>query len=171
MKVLNLLLLAKECVENEEGEVITMSDGQMMKCKNSHYLQLHSLIGPDSYRENILIRTIISGNIDDVIAALVPGEKKDKIVAMDEKVTQKFNSLVRELFSLGAEYYNFHNEDRKSFALMYSPKGTNPNELFSTYMKNCREPLTEKVAEDAIKVYIETRCNSLGKAKEFVEGL
>ena len=168
MKVLDLLLLAKEYVENEEGEVITWEDSQMGKCKNSHYLQLHGLIGPDAFRENLLIQSIISGNIDDVIAALVPGTKKDKIIEMDEKVVHKYNELVKDFLVLRESYFTEYKEVRKDFAIAQSKAP-----MFGSVMKslNVKADDIEKYAEQATKDYIERMTNSLGKAKEWVKGL
>jgi len=164
---LDYLLHQKETSQEDiEGWVVTFEDGQMAKIKTNKYLSLHGLVGPDAFRENLLVSTIISGNIDDVISALVPGVKKDRIIELEEKVSSEYNSLVRDLFSLESEYYNFHNEDRKSFAIKWRS-----HKLFGAYMKNCREPLTEKVAEKAVSDYISKCTNSLGKAKEWVEGL
>jgi len=170
MKILDLLLLAREYVENEEGEVITFSDSQMAKIKDLHYLQLHSLIGPDSYRENILICTIISGNIDDVIAALVPGEKKNKIVTMDEKVTKEFNNLVTNFISLRSEYFFTYNENRKDFALALRNKPMFGSVMKSLYFGELPENI-EKIAEESAKEYILKQTNFLGKAKDWIEGL
>ncbi len=166
MKILDLLILAKEYVENEEGEVISWSDGQMAKIKNLHYLELHSLIGPDSFRENILIQTIISGNIDDVISALVPGTKKDKIVQMDKIVTDYFNHLVVKFKALRDSYYNEYKENRKDFAI-----NNKKNVLFGSVMKSLHAKIsdTEKIAEEAVKEYILRETNSLSKAKQFVD--
>jgi hypothetical protein len=166
MTVLDLILLGKEFVENQEGEVITFEDSQMAKCKVNWYLSLHGLIGPDAFKENLLVKTILNGDIDDVIAALVPGEKKDKIIEMDKKVTDEFNAMVREMFSLEAEYFHFHNENRKEFALKWRT-----HRLFGSVIKNINEPLTESKAENLVKDYILRVTNSLGKAKEWVGSL
>ena len=83
---LNKLLKMKETEENIEGWIVTFEDGQLAKIKTTWYLQLHGLIGPDAFRENLLVETILNENIDDVISNLVPGVKKDKIIKLTENV-------------------------------------------------------------------------------------
>jgi RNA ligase len=51
---LDELLKLKEVSQDDiEGLVITFDDGQMAKIKINKYLQLHGLIGPDAFRENL----------------------------------------------------------------------------------------------------------------------
>jgi len=168
MTVLDLILLSREYVENEEGEVISWSDGQMAKCKNLHYLALHSLIGPDSFRENLLIRTILRGEIDDVLGNLVPGPKKNKIIEIENIVNKMFNHLVVEFKMLRGAYFNKYNENRKEFAL-----ANQKHPLFGSVMRNLHGKMSEveKIAEKAVTEYIEKQTNSLGKAKEFLKDL
>ena len=169
MMNLDDLLTRKEIDQSDiEGWVVTFEDGQMAKIKTDKYLSLHGLIGPDAFRENLLIKTILDGNIDDVISALVPGEKKDKIVTLTEKVEHKFNHLVVEFKKLRGSYYNEFYENRKDFALKHSK-----NPLFSYVMKSLNTPFrdVEKTAEESVKTYIEKKCNSLSNAKEWVEEL
>ena len=163
-----LLKLKETNQENIEGWIVTFEDGQMAKIKTDHYLQLHGLIGPDAFRENLLVKTILDGNIDDVISALVPGEKKDKIVTMNEKVSHKFNELVQEFIDLRGEYYNKYQENRKEFAL-----ANNKNPLFGSVMKTLNTSFrdVEKTAEGAVTEFILKQCRTLGSAKEFVEGI
>ena len=168
MSVLDFILLSRDYIENQEGEVISFEDGQMAKVKNTQYLQLHGLIGPDAFRENLLIKTILDGNIDDVLGALVPGPKKDKILAIEKAVNEKFNHLVVEFKILRGAYFNIFNENRKEFAL-----ANKKHLLFGTVMKNLNGKFSEveTIAEKAVTEYITKQTNSLGKAKEFVEGL
>jgi len=160
-----LLELKETNQENIEGWVVTFEDGQMAKIKTVHYLSLHGLIGPDAFRENLLVKTILDGNIDDVISALVPGEKKDKIVLMNEKVSHKFNDLVVEFIRLRGEYFNKYQENRKEFALKYKK-----HPLFSSVMKTLNTSMrdVEKTAEGAVTEFILRQCKSLGEAKDFL---
>ena len=162
------LLEKKETDEGYEGFVVTFEDSQMAKIKLDWYLSLHGLIGPDAFRENLLVKTILDGNIDDVISALAPGGKKDKIIEMQEKVTHKFNHLVLEFKSLRGSYYNEFSENRKEFAIKNSK-----HPLFGYVMKSIGGSFrdVESIAEEQIKLYILNKTNSLGKAKEWVNDL
>lgn len=148
-----------------EGWVVTFEDGQMAKIKTDKYLQLHGLIGPDAFRENLLVQTILDGNIDDVISALVPGAKKDKLIALAAKVEHQFNTLVQEFFTLSHMYVNDYASDRKEFAIAYKAR-----RMFSGFMKAIHTT-SESNAERAARDYILKQCKSLGSAKQYLEGL
>jgi len=161
------LMKMKVAVQDDlEGWVITFEDGQKAKVKTDRYLQLHGLIGPDAFRENLLVKTILDGNIDDVLGSLDPGPKKDKILEIEKIVNNKFNHLVIEFKKLRGEYYNKFNENRKEFAL-----DNRKHPLFSVVMKNLHGKMSEveKIAEDAISEYIRKQTNTLNSAKEWLE--
>lgn len=171
LSMMNLedLLARKEIDESDiEGWILTFEDGQMAKIKTNKYMQMHGLIGPDAFRENLLIQTILDGNIDDVVSMLVPGEKKDKIIAMEEAVTHKFNHLVVEFKELRRKYFQDFGEVRKDFAIKHSK-----DECFSGVMKTLNESFrdVEKAAEDQVKIMILQRTNALGKAKDWIKAL
>jgi T4 RnlA family RNA ligase len=168
------LLARKEIDESDiEGWIITFEDGQMAKIKTNKYLQLHGLIGPDAFRENLLVQTILDDNIDDVISQLAEGPKKESVISLSEKVQHDFNHQVIEYKKLRGEYFNVFEEDRKKFALKYSPAGSKPHYLFGFVMKNLHGKLqdVEKIAEKVAKEYILKRCSSLGDAKKYIEGI
>lgn len=163
------LLSRKEIDDSDiEGWIVTFADGQMAKIKTDKYLQLHGLVGPDAFRENLLIETIIDGNIDDVISSLVPGEKKNKIIDLSEKVEHKFNHLVVEFKELRGSYFNEFSENRKDFAIKHSK-----NPLFGYVMKTLNTSFkdVEKTSEGQVAAYILKATNSLGKAKEWLTDL
>jgi len=166
---LDLLLEQKEInVEPIEGWIVTFDCGQMAKIKTNKYLSLHGLIGPDAFRENLLVKTILDGNIDDVISALVPGVKKDKIIELDEKVVHHFNHLVKEFLDLRELYFDFFKEDRKEFAL-----AKRTFRMFGGVMNSLKvqDEDLENLAETQVKIYIERQCNGLGKAKDYLDKL
>lgn len=163
---LDNLLWQKETSQDDiEGWVVTFEDGQMAKIKTNKYLSLHGLIGPDAFRENLLVQTILDGNIDDVISALVPGVKKDKLVDLTAKVENQFNTLVQEFFSLSRMYVNSYNSDRKEFAIAYKK-----HRMFSGFMKAIHTT-SEANAERAARDYILRQCKSLSGAQKYLEEL
>ena len=170
---LDSLLEMKETTEGIEGWIVTFEDGQMAKIKTDWYIQLHGLIGPDAFRENLLIETILEDNIDDVVAQLAEGTKKEMIIELTEKVQHNFNHQVMEYKKLRGEYYNVYQEDRKEFALQYSPGGKKPHPMFGLVMKNLNGKFTEieKIAEGVAKQFILKRTSSLGDAKRYVASL
>jgi len=154
--------------DNIEGWVVTFDDGQMAKIKTDKYLQLHGLIGPDAFRENLLVQTILDGNIDDVISTLVPGNKKDQLILLAHTIEAHFNHLVAEFKELRRKYFQDFNEVRKDFAIKYSK-----NPLFSSVMKTLNTSFRdeEKTAEEAVKDHILNKCKGLNDAKQYIKGL
>lgn len=168
---LNYLLVIKETSKRNdmEGFVVTFEDGQMAKIKTDHYLVQHGLVGPDAFRENLLIEAIVNESIDDVISALVEGPKKTLIVDMTNKVQHHFNHLIVEYKRLRGEFFNKYNEDRKEFALKYS----NKHEMFGAVMKTSNTSFRdiEETAKGVVKQYILNKTKSLGDAKSYLEKL
>ena len=164
----DLLHLKETSQDDIEGWVVTFEDGQMAKIKTDKYLSLHGLIGPDAFRENLLVKTILDGNIDDVIAALVPGTKKDALVTISEKLEQHFNHLVVEFKELRRKYFQDFREVRKDFAIKHSK-----DRLFGAVMKTLNTSFkdVEKTAETAIKAHLEKQCNGLQDAKAYLKEL
>lgn len=162
-----LLHLKETSQDNIEGWVVTFEDGQMAKIKTDHYLSLHGLIGPDAFRENLLVKTILDGNIDDVISALVPGVKRDKLIELSEKVEHHFNHLVVEFKELRDLYFTDFKEDRKAFAI-----AKRTERLFSLVMRTLHaQAYEEKSIEEVIKGYIEKQCKGLNDAKKYLNSL
>jgi T4 RnlA family RNA ligase len=168
---LSLDALLKQKATNQdsiEGWVVTFEDGQMAKIKTDKYLSLHGLIGPDAFRENLLVKTILDGNIDDVISALVPGVKRDKLVEMSSLVEADFNHLVVEFKELRRKYFQDFKEDRKSFAIAHRTAAA-----FGGVMKTLNNSFrdVEQVAEEQVKHYILKQCKTLGDAKDYTNKL
>jgi T4 RnlA family RNA ligase len=167
------LINLKETEEDIEGWVVTFSDGQMAKIKVDWYLQLHGLIGPDAFRENLLIKTILDSNIDDVISYLAEGVKKDRIIELDNKVTAEYNRLVLELIELRDLFFGPYNEVKKDFAIAHSK-----DEMFGMVMTSLKYRHTqtdlsniEEFAQDLVKEYLLKKTNALNKAQEWIEKL
>lgn len=163
MHCLDDLLTRKELEEGVEGWVVTTIYGHY-KIKTDWYMQLHGLV-TEGTRENLLIQTILDDNIDDVIAQLQPGEKKDFIVETSEKVMHKFNHLVVEYKELRRKFFQDFDSNRKEFALKHKS-----DRMFHSVMKTVDTSFRdiEQVAEKVVKDYILYMTNSLQKAKEWI---
>ena len=155
-------------MEDCEGVIITMQDGQMIKKKFSWYIELHGLIGPDAFRENLLIQSIVGGSIDDVIAQLQPGPKKDTVIKLEELVSRKFNHMVVEFKELRRKFFQDFGEDRKKFAIKHRK-----DPMFGPVMKTISTSFRdiESTAEKLVKETIIKRTNSLTKAKDFIDSI
>lgn len=163
--VLEDLMQRAETEENIEGWVVTLEDGQMIKIKTKWYLALHGL-ATEGTRENLLVETILDDRIDDVIAMLPEGEKKDFIIETTEKVQHKFNHLVTEYKFLRGQYFNKFQENRKEFALKYKEHA-----LFGYVMKKLNTSFRdiEEIAESQVKQYILNCTKTLTDAKAWLE--
>lgn len=159
------LLELQKTEENIEGWVITLDDGQMIKIKTAWYFQMHGLT-TETIRENLLIRTILEDNIDDVISLIPDGEKKEFIIQTTIKVQQKFNHLIVEYKKLRGLYFNVYNEDKRKFADDYKK-----HELFGYVMKKIDTSFTEieEIAEKQIKEFILNNTRKLKDAQKFLK--
>ena len=160
---LETLLELKETVEDVEGWVVTLDDGQMLKIKTKWYLDRHHLIS--EIRENDIIASIINEEIDDIIT-VVTGEKLDQINTITEIVIKKFNELVLEYKDLRWKYFNLYNEDRKKFAIENKDA-----RMFPYLMRTINEPfsLVNEVSKNCVKDYILRSTAKLSDAKEFLK--
>jgi RNA ligase len=169
---LHELLHKKEVLQDIEGWVVTFEDGQMAKIKTDWYLRLHGLIGPDAFRENLLIPIILDDTVDDLLSNLPEDSlKRQEVQDLMHVVQSHYNHLVQEYILLREVYFNEYNQDRKSFAMQYSPKGKTPHDMFGYIMKSLNSDEVEKNAEKAAKEYILNRCSSLSAAKQYMNSL
>ncbi len=161
---LDNLLTRKKLEEGIEGWVVTTKNGHY-KIKTDWYFQLHGLV-TEGTRENLLIKTILDENIDDVISQLMPGEKRDFIEDITDKVNHKFNHLVVEFKELRRKYFQDFKSNRKEFAIAYSK-----DELFSSIMRTLNTSFreVEQVAEKSVKEHILNKTKQLGAARIWIE--
>ncbi len=152
--------------EGIEGWVITTSNG-MYKIKTTWYMQLHGLV-TEGTRENLLIQTILDDNIDDVIAQLENGEKKDFIVETTAKVQHKVNHIIKEFKDLALKF-SLEYHDKKSFAKKY-----NKHPCFHMVVKviDLIDINTiETIAEYRVKEHVLFSTRKLNMAQEWLEDL
>jgi hypothetical protein len=158
--VLDFLLFSRDYIEKEEGVVITFDDGQMAKIKHTKYFQMHGIV-TEGTRENLLIQTILEDNIDDVIAQILPGEKRDFILEISNIVMKHFNHSIAEI----KNRINSFNGDRKEFAIK-----NKSYKYFSVLMSSLNSK-TEKDIENNLKIYLLKITNGLDKSKKWLEAI
>ena len=164
LKSFNQLIKSKQSLTNKEGWVVILEDGQMLKVKTDWYCEMHSLIGYDALRENILIQSILNETVDDVIAQLKPGQKRDFIIETQHKVNHKFNNYLHIFLYLRNLYFKNYSNDRKLFALKYKNE-----EIFPLVMSSLNAENVEEKAKELIKNFILKKTFKLYKAKEFLQ--
>lgn len=156
-EVLNM----KETETKIEGWVLTFDDGQMAKVKTEWYLNLHGLIGYNVLADNILIKTIIEDNIDDVLAELnKDSEKRKYIENMMKIIYNYYDSKIKHIEALRQFYYEIFEEDKKKFSLEYSK-----DPLFGIVVKSFRD---KEVIPKLLKEYILKKTYRLNESKKFV---
>ena len=163
MKVLDLLKLSTKYITAEEGFVIT-TNKTFFKIKHETYVQMHGLV-TEGTRENLLIKTILDKNLDDVISQIPPGEKLDFIIAVEKIVNSRFNKMVVDFKELRRKFFQDFGEDRKKFALKHSK-----DEMFSPVMKTLNTSFrdVEQTAEGKVTEYILHVTRDLNKAKTWL---
>lgn len=163
---LDKLLELKKTEKGAEGYVGMFEDGQLFKIKHDWYLSLHGLV-TEGTRENLLIQTILDENIDDVIAQLEPGEKRDFIIEQTKICTNKVNHLIVQFETLRNKYFDECQSDRKTFAIAYSKQP-----IFSFVMKsitnNIPESEIEQYSKAAVISHISKATYSLSDAKAWL---
>lgn len=168
MTIWELLQLSTKYVTKEEGFVIRMDNGEFVKIKNSHYVNLHHLKDNISNNSN-LIPLIVNDNLDDLIGAFQDDpETIEYISKVQEKVAGLFNHYVVEYKKLRSSFFNKYNENRKEFAMKYKDEP-----MFSFVMKTTNESFrcVEEVAERCARQYILNKCKTKSLADAFVDSL
>jgi hypothetical protein len=162
--MLDFLMFSRDFIEKEEGVVITFNDEQMAKIKHLKYFQMHGLV-TEGTRENLLIQTILEDNIDDVLAQILPGEKRDFIENTTNTVITHFNHHIVYILDKIKTY----NDDRKEFA-----KNNKEYIYFGVLMKSISikdNDNIEKNIEDMLKTDILKKTNGLEKARNWLNDL
>lgn len=167
MNIWDLLILSRKYIEGEEGFVITLEDGQMLKIKHEFYLIAHHLTTSNITRENLLLELVLTDQLDDVLC-VVEGEKKKYLEEMSAKIQHYFNHKVTEYKSLRGLYFNKFQENRKEFAMKHKN-----DELFNSVMKTLDTSFrdVEQTAVKAVKDFMLKKYNTLTSAKDFLNSL
>ena len=167
----DMLHIKKTSTDNIEGFIVTFVDDvygiKMAKIKTDHYLTLHHLIGPDAFKENTLIESILNETIDDVIAYVQDGVKKAKITELANKLQHYLNHHIKHVGGLLHEFNEVHNKDRKTFAIKYKQ-----DSMFSVVMRciNVTDDL-ESAIKTHVKEYVSKQCKTLSSSKEFIANI
>jgi len=148
--------------ENKEGWVIHFNNNQFAKLKTKWYFEMHKILSPDAFREDIIIRKILNEEIDDILSQ-IEGERRESVIEIRSKIDRKFNSLVKRTLGLLEE---LKSSNRKDFAISYSKE-----EEFSLVMRSYRsigDPNLEEVVEKIVKEYILSRTDKLSRSIDFL---
>jgi hypothetical protein len=163
MKVLDLLMVSGEFIENKEGVVITFANGKMAKQKHNHYMLLHGLLS-DGLKENHLVERIINEEIDDILSFLPADavEERNYINELTRVVVEHVNHVATYCATtFNSEYTG----DRKAFAMKFK------NDRYFHFMTRLFNDTAYESLEAYIKRSVVQQCSKLERARSYLREL
>ena len=168
------LLRDKGMNTSEEGWIVKFSDGSFVKIKTNWYAELHKTISPNSFNESSIIHMILDNTIDDIKPNLTV-TKMNYLKQIEEIVIFRFNRIYNGVSDLIDIFFKEYEGNSKSFSLVYSANGINPNEYFPLVMKIVKDPLymasSNTVISSSVSGHIKYKTRTLERAKDFLNFL
>lgn len=138
-------------VENKEGWIIQFNEG-LMKIKTDWYFKRHGILTEEIYREHIIIKYILTDEIDDVLAQIPEDEVEThkRIGKIIDIVKAELNIKMKEI----EKSYDFYKSigNRKEYAINYRGKDNN----FGFVMRLATLDETKKMSIEEILEIFET---------------
>ena len=160
--------------KSEEGWIVKFSDGSFVKIKTNWYAELHKTISPNSFNESSIIHMILDNTIDDIKPNLTV-TKMNYLKQIEEIVIFRFNRIYNGVSDLIDIFFKEYEGNSKSFSLVYSANGINPNEYFPLVMKIVKDPLymasSNTVISSSVSGHIKYKTRTLERAKDFLNFL
>jgi len=103
-----------EIIENKEGWVLTLENGQMLKIKTKWYRELHGLLTESLVRENKIIEMILNETVDDALSSL---KEDDMRRVYTNQIQEALNFLLKNKLKELIELRISYNGNRKEFAM------------------------------------------------------
>lgn len=144
---------------DSEGYVIMFKNGLMVKQKTQWYYNRHGLYTESLYRENDLIRLILSGDIDDILSSLNDPDKNKEV----DVITNKLNTYIKECVDSAHALYAEYDPNNGGRALFSKTYLDNPAFHYAINLV---------YGEDIIPIIIDTilkKTFRLGSARSFLE--
>ena len=156
--------LHDECqvLENVEGFVVQLDDGQMLKIKTEWYRHRHRLLTENCNREDYVIEATLAGEIDDILAEIPQGAS-----AVREFITEIAGHVVlhvnREADRVLKVLEDNYKGDRKEFVMQHKS-----DPMFSVMMRMVDRGIDIETAEKYVKERVLKDCNGLEKARTWL---
>lgn len=153
-------------IENKEGWILQMEDGQMVKVKTEWYFRLHGLVTESLVRENLIVGLVLNEQIDDAISLLPDNDEKKKYAQSIEKAISEYlskKSLYVKKIVDSFEGDITNKQDIKKFVL-----DNNEDELFGIIMYSLKKNSLEEIHK-SIKDLMAKECRALDKARLFLK--
>lgn len=146
-------------LEDVEGFVIQLDDGQMLKIKTEWYRHRHRLLTENCNREDYVIETTLAGMIDDILADIPQGNSavRDFITEIAGLVVPYVNQQADRVLKVMEEDYK---GDRKAFVMTHKQ-----DPLFNVMMRMVDRGIDIETAETFVKERVLKECNALEKAR------
>jgi RNA ligase len=155
-----------------EGWVVTLEDDTMVKIKTEWYMSLHHLVTEVVDRENLVIKSILDGTIDDITSRL---EKDNPRLHFINEITLAVLGEVDYLVRTASKIAEEFSGDRKAFFMKYKE---HPLKFFimAFLPYECKETgqtlhLTEEERVEKVVKNILKRTRHLQEAREYLESL
>ena len=149
-------------LENVEGFVVQLDDGQTLKIKTDWYRHRHRLLTENCNREDYVIETTLAGMIDDILAEIPQGNSaiRDFITEISGLVVPYVNAESdRVLKVMEADYKG----DRKAFVMTHMQ-----DPFFNVMMRMVDRGINIETAETFVKERVLKECNGLEKARSWL---
>ena len=161
---LDIILMAKDYVEEKEGWVVTFSNGKMAKIKTDWYMNLHSIL-EDGLKEHKIITRIIDETIDDVIAQ-IPEENTEERAFIDDitlVITKHINHIASDAEK---KFKAVWTGDKKEIAMAYKA-----DKQAFPYIMNFAKGRSYEEVEAAVAGRVQFECRKLEMAKKYLRNL
>lgn len=164
---LDELLDIRETIEDIEGWVIhcitDSGDDFFFKLKTKWYFDAHNLYEDDIHKENVIVRHIFEGNIDDIVSQIP--QDKIKLLDMIENVTCIVNQKVQNDIKEVRKLYNLYIDSDRNIR-EFSIKN-NKSPFFKHVMLMVKKDYSES---DAVIYLMAKKYTKLEETKNWLYG-
>jgi hypothetical protein len=107
---LDLLMISRDYIIDEEGFVITFKDLSKVKLKHTDYIVKHKLVA-EILKEDVVISAILDETIDDMMAQLDQNDERRTFVEdIEKKLVPYFDNRIEEALKLRVQFFNMYNK-------------------------------------------------------------
>lgn len=173
LNIYNLLNLQKT-VEDEEGWVVILNNGEFVKIKTLWYFAMHKLLTNDLNNESNICSLILDEKIDDVLSQ-IPQDSEKALFIIDVQsklsnyINEKISTVKKEyeaimnILSVEADLYLITEKELRSLYVAEAKKTQNFYFLIQYF--NCQ---STEFLESIVISYIRKNTDRLEKAKAFL---
>lgn len=150
-----------ESIENKEGWVLTLENGQMLKIKTKWYRELHGLLTENLVRENKIIEMILTETSDDALSNLKEDDiRRIYVTQIQDALTLFLNKKLKDIVELRLSY----DGNRKEFAMKHHK---NPLFFFVSKILD-KDDYEDFIYKKLVEYYLDQN-RRLMAAKDFVK--